>query len=232
MRQPHVKFTDWMSRGVRTMSRSAKLALLLCLALAAAAVRHPAFAATLDEQISARLDALEKENAALRARVNRLEASKAARMQHGAAPRRSPAPMQNAEALAADAEYGVPDKRRPSRRHRTVEPAASLRDQRVAVVFAAGRRRSRIWDADHPFADNDAQLGNQSLKPNFSPTFRVGARYMPSESDDIELNWTHLNNTANGSFSAGPTQMVGPPYLIGPESALYQIGQRRGAIGL
>jgi len=64
---------------------------------------------------------------------------------------------------------------------------------------------------------------NQSLAPNFSPAFRVGARYMPNESNDIELNWTHLNTTTNGPFSGGPTQMVGPPYLIGPEAALYKI---------
>ncbi len=63
---------------------------------------------------------------------------------------------------------------------------------------------------------------NQSLSPNFSPAFRVGARYMPGEFNDVELNWTHLSTTTNASFSAAPTQMVGPPYLIGPESALYK----------
>jgi hypothetical protein len=63
---------------------------------------------------------------------------------------------------------------------------------------------------------------NQSLKPGFSHSFRVGVSYMPNETNDIELDWTHLNSTASGSFSAAPTQMVGPPYLIGPESALYQ----------
>ena len=73
-----------------------------------------------------------------------------------------------------------------------------------------------------PLPITSPNWASQSLKPGFSPSFRVGARYMPSEADDIELNWTHLNNTANGAFSAAPTQMVGPPYLIGPESALYQ----------
>ena len=63
---------------------------------------------------------------------------------------------------------------------------------------------------------------NQSLKPDFSPAFRLGLRYMPSESNDIQLNWTHLDSSTSGSFSAAPTQMVGPPYLIGPESALYK----------
>jgi hypothetical protein len=47
---------------------------------------------------------------------------------------------------------------------------------------------------------------------------------MPSETTDIQLNWTHLNNTANDSFFALPNEMVGPPYLIGPESALYKNG--------
>jgi hypothetical protein len=55
---------------------------------------------------------------------------------------------------------------------------------------------------------------------------------MPNESNDIELNWTHLNTTTNGSFSAAGTQMVGPPYLIGPESALYKIAQWQCAIRL
>ena len=56
------------------MNSFTRLALLLCLALATSAVSHSARAATIDEQILARLAALEKENAALRARVNRLEA--------------------------------------------------------------------------------------------------------------------------------------------------------------
>ena len=62
------------------MNRLATLRLLLCLALAAFAVWRPAFAATTDDQSLARLDALERENAALRARVNRLEASKTAKI--------------------------------------------------------------------------------------------------------------------------------------------------------
>jgi hypothetical protein len=55
------------------MNRFKKLVLVLCLALVTSTVSHATFAATLDEQIAARLDALEKENAALRARLNRIE---------------------------------------------------------------------------------------------------------------------------------------------------------------
>src|ERR1700722_12054542 len=68
------------SRGARTMNRLATLRLLPCLALATFAMWRPAYAATMDEKNSARLDALEKENATLRARVNRLEASKVAKI--------------------------------------------------------------------------------------------------------------------------------------------------------
>jgi hypothetical protein len=63
------------------MNKLTKLALFLCLALTASALPHPAFSATVEE-IAARLNALEKENAALRVRVNRLEASKATRLTH------------------------------------------------------------------------------------------------------------------------------------------------------
>ena len=65
---------------------------------------------------------------------------------------------------------------------------------------------------------------NQSLKLDYSPAFRVGARYMAHESYDIALNWMHQRSTTNASVSATPTQMVGPPFLIGPESALYKEG--------
>src|SRR5687767_13556899 len=64
------------------MNRLTKLAFCLYLAAATSAVAPAAFAATIDERISARLDALERENAALRTRVIRLEASKAAKTVH------------------------------------------------------------------------------------------------------------------------------------------------------
>ncbi len=67
------------------MRRFTKLALLLCFTPLGSAIAHTASAATLDDQFAARLDALEKENATLRARVNHLEASKAARTERRSA---------------------------------------------------------------------------------------------------------------------------------------------------
>ena len=65
------------------MNSITKLALLACLGLTIAAVPRPAVA----DKISERLDALERENAALRARLNRLETPRAAKLQ----PRSRPA---------------------------------------------------------------------------------------------------------------------------------------------
>src|SRR5580704_8310507 len=200
------------------MNGFARLALLLFLTLATSAVSHAARAATIDEQTSARLDALEKENSALRARVNRLEASKAAKMQRRPVVDADPAPAaaprpQNADTLAA---YPVKAVAAPAPYAPRFEISGSL------MYLQPGAGDLEYGTLITPLPITTPDWANQSLKPGFTPSFRIGARYMPGEADDIELNWTHLNNTANGAFSAAPTQMVGPPYLIGPESALYQ----------
>ncbi len=55
------------------MSRYTHLAFFLCLMLIASAFMHSARAATIEEQTLIRLDAMEKENAALKQRLKRLE---------------------------------------------------------------------------------------------------------------------------------------------------------------
>jgi hypothetical protein len=201
------------------MNRFSKLAVLLCLGLTTSAVSCPAFAATKDEQISARFDALEKENAALRARLNRLEASKEAKIQHrpadvGPNPALASMPMpKKAGSLAADYVVGT---RRPD------SPRFEVSGSLLFLQPGAGNLEYATLVTPLPAATPN--WNNQSLAPNFSPAFTVGARYMANESNDFQLNWTHLHSTANASVLASPTQMIGPPYLIGPESALYKIG--------
>jgi len=204
------------------MKRFIKLALTLCLALTASAVSHSAIGATLEERISARLDALEKENAALRARVIRLEASKAAKIQHRPASA-STSRLQNAEALAADP-HVTSQRAAPA-----IDLTTSTRRAHFEVSGALLYLQPGAGDLEYgtlvtPLPLATPNWNNQSLKPDFSPAFNFGLRYMPTESDDIQLNWTHLNTTAHASVVAAPTQMVGPPYLIGPESALYKDG--------
>jgi hypothetical protein len=198
-----------------------RLALLLCLTLATSAFSYSARAATIDERTSARLDALEKENSALRTRVNRLEALKAAKIQTrpavGADPAFASAPRpQNADTLAA---YPVKAVGAPISNAPRFEVSGSL------LYLQPGAGDLEYGTLVTPFPIATPNWSNQSLTPKFSPAFSVGARYMPNAFNDIELNWTHLNSTTNGAFSGTPTQMVGPPFLIGPEANEYKNGQ-------
>lgn len=196
------------------MKNVAKLALLACLGLTAAAVPRPAVA----DQISARLDALERENAALRARLNRLEAPRAAKLQ----PRPAdvgpgPAPVSLARASGANSMAADPGYARKANAPR-FEISGSL------SFLQPGAGNLEYGTLTNPLPVLTPHWANQSLRPNFTPSFSLGARYMASESNDIQLNWTHLNNTANASVFASPTEMVGPPYLIGPQSVPYKNG--------
>jgi hypothetical protein len=203
------------------MNSFTRFALLLCLTLAISAVSYSARAATIDEQTSARLDALEKENSALRARVNRLEAPKAAKIQNRSAVEADPAfasapRPQNTETLAA---YPVKAVGAPMSNAPRFEVSGSL------LYLQPGAGDLEYGTLVTPFPIATPNWDNQSLTPKFSPAFSVGARYMPNAFNDIELSWTHLNSTTNDAFSGTPTQMVGPPFLIGPEANEYKNGQ-------
>jgi hypothetical protein len=186
------------------MNRFAKLALFLCLALTASALPHPAFSATMEEQIAARLNALEKENAALRARQSprSVQATRLTHRPSDAEPNPAlaarPRPYY-AEAMAANA--GA----RPWISSPRFEVSASL------LFMQAGVGNLEYGTLVTPLPLATPNWSNQSLAPKFKPAFRIGARYMPNDSNDIELNWTHHDSTTNDSFLASPTQMVGPP---------------------
>ena len=198
------------------MNSVTKLALLACLGLTVAAVPGPAVA----DKISERLDALERENAALRARLNRLETPKAAKLQprpadSGSGTALVPLPRSvGPDSMAADLGYVGP--RRANAPRFEVSGTASF--------LQPGAGNLEYGTLTNPLPPVTPHWRNQSLKPNFTPSFSLGARYMADESKDIQLNWTHLRNTATDSFFASPTEMVGPPYLIGPESGLYKNG--------
>lgn len=202
------------------MNNAKKLALLACLGLTVAAVPGPAVA----DKISERLDALERENATLRARLNRLETpketSKAAKLQ----PR--PADSGSGTALVALPRSAGPDSMAADLRYVAPQRANAARFEvsGTASFLQPGAGNLEYGTLTNPLPLVTPHWQNQSLKPNFTPSFSLGARYMPDESKDIQLNWTHLRNTATDSFFASPTEMVGPPYLIGPESALYKNG--------
>jgi hypothetical protein len=193
-----------------------KFALLACLGLSVAAVPGPAVA----DKISERLDALERENAALRARLNRLETPRAAKLQPRPADSTTgPALVALPRSVGTDSMAADLSDVRPRRAY-----APRFEVSGTASFLQPGAGNLEYGTLTNPLPPVTPHWRNQSLKPNFAPSFSFAARYMASETTDIQLNWTHLRNTATDSFFASPTEMVGPPYLIGPESLLYKNG--------
>jgi hypothetical protein len=192
-----------------------KMTLLAGLGLVTAMAPQPAVA----DDISTRLDALENENATLRARLNRLETPKPAKLQPrstelGSGPGLVSIPRaQTGDSMAADLSYKA-GPRPVNMPHFELSGSLSF--------LQPGAGNLEYGTLTTPLPLPTPNWANQSLDPNFSPSFTLGARYMINDSNDIELDWTHLHATTTGAFSATPTQMVGPPFLIGPESALYK----------
>jgi hypothetical protein len=210
------------------VKRFSKLALLLCLVSAGSGTAAHADSVTAsstpssEDQVLRRLDALEKENAALRARVNRLEASKAVATKHRSASVTAP-PPQNDGAFAAEPAAAMKTAERifdaaiPRPLHH-FEISGSL----LFLQPGAGDLEYGTLTSPLPILSPD--WSNQSLKPGLSPAFSIGGRYLADASNDVDVNWTHLDTASNASVAASPTQMVGPPYLIGPESIFYATG--------
>lgn len=69
---------------------------------------------------------------------------------------------------------------------------------------------------------------NQSLDPDLAAAFRFGLRYIPTPSTDFQLHWTRLNTSANAAVAGSGSQMVGPPFEIGPTASVYQ--KARGSV--
>uniref|UniRef100_Q07PC6 Porin n=1 Tax=Rhodopseudomonas palustris (strain BisA53) TaxID=316055 RepID=Q07PC6_RHOP5 len=197
--------------------RSTTSALLLGLALTASTIPQLAAADTAEERITARLNALEAENAGLRARLNRLERTTAAKP-----PPRDPIAREAQVALpprADDAYAKVPVAiagRRPW------SPSFEVSGSLQFLQSAAGNLEYATLI--NPLPAVSPHWNNQALAPGFDPAFEVGARYIAG-ANDFALRWSHLDSTTNASFEATPDQMVGPPYLIGPESGLYKRGR-------
>jgi hypothetical protein len=168
-----------------------------------------------------RLNALEKENAGLRQRLNRIEhaSAMAAREPRWRNQPRAPALDYPAPAPAAAFYKSPPVAQRSAAPH--FEISGSL------LFLQPGAGNLEYATLVSPLPVPTPNWANQALSPNFAPAFSVGGRYMPNESNDIELNWTHLNTTANASVAATPAQMVGPPYEIGPASAVFSNAQGR-----
>jgi hypothetical protein len=198
------------------MMRSTTPALLLGLALTASTIPQLAAAATAEERITARLNALEAENAGLRARLNRLEGTTAAKPQpRGAIAHEAQVALPRPDDAFAKAPVVIPAPRPWS-------PSFEVSGSLQFLQSAAGNLEYATLI--NPLPAVSPHWNNQALAPGFDPAFEIGARYIAG-ANDFALRWSHLDSTANDSFEATPNEMVGPPYLIGPESGLYKRGR-------
>ena len=203
------------------MNRFASLLILWCLAPTACVISAPAFADPSEDKVLARIEALEKKNnelvnanAALRVRVSRLESSRSTRTGLSEPPRQKGSPT------AASAEQGeFHDGQPASFWQPRFEGSATL------LYLQPGGGNLQFGTLVTPLPLPSPNWANQSLDPKLSPAFRVGFAYLPTPSDDVEVDWTHLSSGANSSFAGSPTQMVGPPFLIGPGADSYKRGQ-------
>jgi hypothetical protein len=223
------------------MNRLTKLAILSSLALTASAIARPASAATLEEQNSERLNSVERENAELRQRLKLIESS-IAKSGH-ALPRAASRPN-NTQATGLDAPgqpaaseaLGSPTAALDSRAQAgtpqfnkapvigTPSPPRRFEVSGSLLYLQAGADDLEYATLVSPFPLPTPNWVNQSLSPHYSPAFKFGLRYMPADSVDLELNWTHLSTSASASVFGAPGQMVGPPFEIGPTASVYQIG--------
>jgi len=211
--------------GDRAVQKFTKLCVLLCAALFASAASSAARAQSTEAQILARLNALERENASLRARLNRLEAPGAAsKVTSRERPATSvldvPAPVA-ASYNKAPAVADAPAKPRPvfevSGSFLYLQPGAGDFQQYAEVA--------------NPFPIPSPNWSNHSIAPKYSPAFNVALRYIPTASDEIALDWTYLRATDSASVTANSSQFVGPPYSIGPPAGVaFTAGSANGSL--
>jgi len=80
-----------------------------------------------------------------------------------------------------------------------------------------------------PYPAPTPNWNDRTVTPSFSPSFRLGARYFAGQSNDIELEWTHLVAEANNSVGVNPSQqMIGPSWLIGSQASNYATAYGKG----
>ena len=187
------------------MKKSTGPAFLLCLPLMVSAVSHSAFAATVEQQISARLDALENENAALKQRLKRIEGS-AATPRHVLQPPGRPAGSEALDATAWDAHA---QDGRPTLVDKNPVMATSNPPHRFEISGSLLYLQPGADDLEHatlwPAPPANAQLGQSSRSaPTTAPPSASASAAFRSSLTISNSNWTHLNASASASCSARP----------------------------
>lgn len=194
-------------------------------------------AVALDQDaIIRRLDALERENIALKQRLNRVEqgsaktkirAAGASEKDVASRPSAGNGYVSNTDPMldtpraisAASTIFAQESPNSAAYAKRRFELSGSL------LVLQPGVDNPTFGTRVSPYPVPSPNWNDQTISPNFQPTFNLGFRYMPNESNDVSVDWTHLNTSKNTSYTVNPiNQMTGPSYYIGPQAANYGMG--------
>ena len=190
------------------------------------------------DAIIRRLDALERENNALKERLNKVEhtnpKSKNYVVEQSAI--RNNAAQRNAKRvnapntdpildvpgtnLVASSTFSQENPNSAAYAKRRFELSGSL------LFLQPGTDNLTYGTRVSPFPVPTPNWNDQAIAPSYQPTFNIGFRYMPNEANDLDVNWTHLNTSANAGTAVNPTtQMIGPSFYIGPQASNYGMGQ-------
>lgn len=220
-------------RTMPIMYKSAKLSLQLGFVIAfslAAQAASAASASSVDDLILARLNALEKENAALRARVEHLEASQTTMRRQRAPSVGAPVAVIPPNAGFAADGGTVPPVRAVEFATQHARPHFEISGSLLFLQPSSGDFE-QYAEVANPFPVPSPHWSDQAINPKYSPTFSLGLRYMPTPSDDLALDWTHLWTNDTASVAASASQFVGPPYSIGPPAgAAFTGGSATGSM--
>ena len=190
------------------------------------------------DAIIRRLDALERENNSLKQRLSRMEHS---------TPRLKNNPVQQASSkdnnardnnrnLAVtniDPALDLPRALQVSSNNFAQEnPSTAAYSKRhfelsgSLLVLQPSTNDLTYGQVASPFPVLSPNWNDQRIEPGYQPTFNIGFRYMPNESNDVDVNWTHLNSSANAGVGVNPaTQFVAPSYYAGPQGSSYGFAQ-------
>ena len=189
-----------------------------------------------------RLEALEKENSALKQRLNRVEqiAPKQEKYAHQnqknnsvvRETRESLGPNMDRDldspniSQAALSSFAVENPNSAAYAQRHYELSGSL------LILQPGAGNLTYGAATSPYPLPTPNWNDQSIQTNYQPTFNIGLRYMLNPSNDIDVNWTHLETSSTASFAVNPvTQFAGPHFYIGPQGGNYGNGKGKTWFG-
>ena len=195
----------------------------------------PLVAMAMDQDaIIRRLDALEKENNVLKQRLSRIEHAPIPSKNHelrqiSDKSRENQSGAKSASAVNIDPILDIPAALQAASNtfaHENPNTSAyakhSFELSGSLLVLQPSTTNMTYGQVASPFPVPSPNWNDQVIQPNYQPTFNLGFKYMPNDTNDLDINWTHLNSSSTANKNVIPaTQFVAPTYYAGPQGSSY-----------